>query len=122
MQRTSGNLGIEMNKFALLTGLFAILGPVSQVAFAGDVGQHPAIFASRSLPGIDASTFIVGHPAGGAVGHAPHANFDHPAVVMHRAGQSDHIDSNRFIVQPPATTVWTSPVAASVMTAAIRTN
>jgi hypothetical protein len=109
-----------MKKLVPLTVLFAILGTVAQVAFADDVGQHPAIFVSRSLPGIDASTFIVGHPAGGAVGHAPRANFDHPAVVMYRAGQVDHIDSNRFIVQPPAATVWTSPLAATVMTAEIR--
>jgi len=50
--------------------LFLALLATSLTAGAADVGQHPAIFTPRSLPGIDASTFIVGHPAGGAPGQA----------------------------------------------------
>ena len=44
--------------------LFAAFG----AAQAADVGQHPAIFSPRSLPAVDPSTFIVGHPAGGYAG------------------------------------------------------
>jgi len=50
-----------MKSLALALALIA----VSAAAGAVDVGQHPAVFSPRSLPGIDPSTFIVGHPAGG---------------------------------------------------------
>lgn len=50
------------------TALLLTLLTLAAAASATDVGQHPAVFAPRSLPGIDASTFIVGHPAGGAPG------------------------------------------------------
>lgn len=49
--------------------LIALLSAAAS-ASATDVGQHPAVFSPRTLPGIDASTFIVGHPAGGAPGQA----------------------------------------------------
>jgi hypothetical protein len=111
-----------MNKLVQFAVLPAILCAVAQVSVAGDVGQHPAVFVPRSLPGIEASTFIPGHPAGGYAGHAAHANFEHPAVVMHRAAQVGHIDPNTFIVQPPAATAWTTPVAAPIVTAAITVN
>jgi hypothetical protein len=52
------------------TLLVALLG-FAAAASATDVGQHPAVFSPRSLPGIDASTFIPGHPAGGTSGLAP---------------------------------------------------
>lgn len=108
-----------MNKLVPSVVLGSILCALSQVCAAGDIGQHPAIFVSRSLPGIEASSFIVGHPAGGYAGRAERANFEHPAVVMHRAGQIAHVDPNTFIVQPPATTAWTAPAAAPVVTATI---
>jgi hypothetical protein len=111
-----------MNKLVASTVLGSVVSVLSQVSMAGDIGQHPAIFVSRSLPGIEASSFIVGHPAGGYAGHAEHANFEHPAVVMHRAGQISHIDPNTFIVQPPATTAWTMQAAAPVINAAISAN
>jgi hypothetical protein len=98
-----------MNKPVQTLVISAILATFAQAGLAADVGQHPAIFVPRALPAIDANTFIPGHPAGGRAGHAPRANFDHPAVVMHRAGQVAHIDPNTFIVQPPATTVWLAP-------------
>ena len=44
-----------------LTLLAALALPFAAVA--QDVGQHPAVFAPRALPGVDSSTFIVGHPA-----------------------------------------------------------
>lgn len=52
------------------TALLIALLSVAASASATDVGQHPAVFSPRTLPGIDASTFIVGHPAGGAPGQA----------------------------------------------------
>ena len=53
------------------------------VAQAGDVGQHPAVFSPRSLPGIEA------------------------------ARRERVIDTNGYRVQPPATTQWTLGVAAA---------
>jgi len=53
-------------------------------AVAQDVGQHPAVFAPRALPGVDPSTFIVGHPAAPRF-VAGHANHEHPAVTAHDA-------------------------------------
>lgn len=41
-------------------------------AQASDLAYHPALSKTRPAPaGIDASTFIPGHPAGGAAGQAP---------------------------------------------------
>ena len=65
--------------FATLALLALLVTSLS--AAAADVGQHPAIFSPRSLPGIDASTFIVGHPAGGAPGQAEPEVGQHPAQV-----------------------------------------
>ncbi len=53
-----------MKTTALFLALFAAVG----TAQAADVGQHPAIFSPRSLPAVDPSTFVVGHPAGGYTG------------------------------------------------------
>lgn len=75
-------------------------------AFAQDVGQHPAVFAPRQLAGLDASTFVVGHPASPRW-KVVHANQDHPAVVVHRGWTNRKLDPNTFMVQPPAPVVWT---------------
>jgi len=76
-------------------------------AAAMDFGHHPAIAGtSAAAGGIDPSTFIPGHPAGGFGGRPVHANFDHPALATYRLGQQPRIDPNTFIVQPPATTAW----------------
>jgi len=85
---------------AIVLSAFTALG----VAQAEDIGQHPAVFAPRQLPGVNPSTFIVGHPASPTV-RGGRANFDHPAVliVRRRAG----IDPNTYLVQPPATVSWT---------------
>jgi hypothetical protein len=66
-----------MKDIALLAALFALTAPVG----ATDVGQHPAIFSPRSLPGIDPNTFIVGHPAGGAPGKAEQSEQPKQATV-----------------------------------------
>jgi hypothetical protein len=79
-------------------------------AHAEEVGQHPAVFAARSLPAVNPSTFIVGHPASPTT-RGGHANFDHPAVVLAR--QQSAIDPNTFIVQPPVQVSWTVVPAAT---------
>jgi hypothetical protein len=90
----------------LCAGALASLLPVAQAA---DVGQHPAVFAPRSIASIDANTFIVGHPASPTT-RAVHANFAHPALRQ----QSMALDTNHFLVQPPASVQWIS--AADVTT------
>lgn len=79
----------------------------------------PAIAADRAAPvmskpqaAIDASTFIVGHPASPRWKAAPSANGQHPAVLVSR--QAAHIDSNTFLVQPPASTTWALRSAGEV--------
>jgi hypothetical protein len=84
---------------------------------AQDVGQHPAVFSPRQIPGVDPSTFVVGHPAS-PLSRAGHANHEHPAVTAKRAWLQDQIDANTFIVQPPASVTWvesrTEAVAGSI--------
>ncbi|HSI59798.1 MAG TPA: hypothetical protein VLA16_19710 [Ideonella sp.] len=58
-----------MKSTHLLAALLSLAA--ASAASATDVGQHPAVFSPRSLPGIDASTFIPGHPARGTPGLAP---------------------------------------------------
>lgn len=98
-------------KQSLIGSLIALAGLAG--AHAGDVGQHPAVFAPRGLPGVDPSTFIVAHPAGLAWrrGHANHA---HPAVANKAAGPQ--VDTDHYLVQPPASTRWTvRPAAEATM-------
>ncbi len=79
--------------------------------------SHPAV-ASHGAPDIaavqarDASPALVGHPASPRWSLV-HANHDHPAVQARRAAPAG-IDSNTFLVQPPATASW---VAAPANTA-----
>lgn len=98
------------------TVLFAsLLTGTALASSAQEVGQHPAVFAPRQLPGLNASTFIVGHPASPRW-ISGHANHEHPAVVINRGAASRPIDPNTFIVQPPAHVEWKMPetlVAAS---------
>ncbi len=49
-----------------------------------------------------------------AIARAPraHANGEHPAVLVARAASRRGIDSNTFIVQPPASVKWTMGPAA----------
>ncbi|MGC4079985.1 MAG: hypothetical protein QM702_23640 [Rubrivivax sp.] len=54
--------------------LFAFAATVLAIAAAqaSDLAYHPALSKTRPTPaGIDASTFIPGHPARGAAGQAP---------------------------------------------------
>ena len=88
----------------LALSLFSLGG--AHLALAQDVGQHPAVFAPRQLPGIDPNTFIPGHPASPR-NRAGHANHQHPAVARWAQGAATAPDSNHFLVQPPAATRWT---------------
>jgi hypothetical protein len=80
-----------MKHTVLLAALFAVTVPVS----ATDVGQHPAIFSPRSLPGIDPNTFIVGHPAGGAPGKTEQTAPMRTTVIASHVVSATHIGSPR---------------------------
>ncbi len=95
----------------LIASLLALTG----VAQAQEIGQHPAVFAARKLPGVDASTFIVQHPAS-LTWRAGHANHEHPAVAQKAEASLNSVNANTFIVQPPAHVDWlesrSTPIAA----------
>lgn len=95
---------------AALAGLTLLTG-----AHAQEVGQHPAVFAPRSLPAVDPSTFIVAHPAGLAL-RGGHANHEHPAVT--RKALLPKLDIGHYLVQPPATTRWSAASDARTATLA----
>jgi hypothetical protein len=46
-----------------------------------------------------------------------HANADHPAVAIQRLAAQGGIDPNTFLVQPPASVVWTPLPAPAVVVA-----
>lgn len=102
--------------------LAVLLSSLSLAAVAGPLQPHPAVLVAAKAQTIDPSTFRVGHPASPTWQAAPkavHANGEHPAVLVARQAQHPHIDSNTFIVQPPASVVWTgrSAGAADVVAA-----
>lgn len=73
--------------------------------------------------GIDANTFIVGHPASPRW-KIVHANGEHPAVLQtrHAAAHASEIDPNTYLVQPPAAVQWlaSGEVAAPTLVAKAR--
>lgn len=91
------------HKFAI----FASLALLSFGVSAETLTQHPALPSTieSNAATLNAARFIVGHPAGGQ-SHGGHANHDHPAVVAARDARTA-FDTNRFLVQPPASTRWT---------------
>ena len=91
--------------------LTSITSLAATLAVAQDVGQHPAVVSPRALPGVNPSTFVVGHPASPKA-VAGHANYEHPAVTVSREAPGRHLDTNAYLVQPPATVEWTVPGAA----------
>lgn len=102
-------------KHAFKAGSITLAALISLTAAqAQDVGQHPAVFAPRTLPAIDPSTFIVAHPAGLAL-RSGHANHEHPAVTA--KASAPQIDIGRYLVQPPATARWS--VTSEVETATL---
>lgn len=81
---------------------FAAVGAAAAgAAFAGDADADWARFG-RS---VDPNTFAVGHPASPRW-IVPHANGEHPAVIVARRAAEGAIDPNTFIVQPPASVTW----------------
>jgi len=106
-----------MNHPALIA--LALIGAAAALpAAAEDVGQHPAVFAPRSLPAVNPNTFLVGHPASPR-NRAGHANHEHPAVTRW-AGQAAQpsLDTNTYLVQPPAAVRWTLGPATDTVLAA----
>lgn len=96
--------------------LSTVLAASPVAAQAQDVGQHPAVFAPRHNPGVDPSTFIVGHPAS-PTWQVVHTNHDHPAVVIKGDWAIQGIDPNTFVVQPPAHVRWIDPAAVEAAVA-----
>ena len=78
-----------------------ILGLALALA-AGAASAQPIMPARQ---GIDANTFIVGHPASPRW-RVVHANAEHPAVLQARQAGHVALDPNTFIVQPPASVTW----------------
>lgn len=89
------------------TAFFAALIVATSFANSAEARFPSAAVATPSqVAGIDASTATPG-PAKSPKRHAGHANADHPAIAMRRAGAASPIDPNTFIVQPPAHVEWT---------------
>uniref|UniRef100_UPI0032B0F38C hypothetical protein n=1 Tax=uncultured Aquincola sp. TaxID=886556 RepID=UPI0032B0F38C len=98
-----------MNRYVIALAA-AIVSAAASLPASAQV-ERAAPVMSKPVAGIDAATFIPGHPAS-PTWKAPaivRANGEHPAVLVSR--QPAHIDSNTFIVQPPASTAWTSAPA-----------
>lgn len=98
-----------MNRYIVALATAIVSAAASLPASAQADRAAPVM--SKPAAGIDASTFIPGHPARPKwkVPAVARANGEHPAVLVSR--QAAHIDSNTFIVQPPASTVWTQAPA-----------
>jgi hypothetical protein len=101
-----------MNVASLFALSLLSLG-AAPLAAAQTVGQHPAVSATHALPGIDPNTFIVGHPASPRP-RSGHANGQHPAITQWERSRTAAIDSNHFLVQPPAAVKWTLGPQAEV--------
>lgn len=98
----------------LVTGL-SLLGTVA-LAHAGLPFAHPAATAAAAAP-TPYEGVIIGHAASPAW-KAPHANGEHPAVLV--AARAVAIDPNTYRVQPPATTEWTLHSAPDTQVALVR--
>lgn len=103
------------HKHSLIASLLALAG--LGAAHAADVGQHPALFSPRGLHTVEPSTSIVGHPASPAWRRSP-ANHEHPAVSKKWAKPA--LDTDHYLVQPPASTRWSVPARDQAMTLARR--
>ncbi len=96
-----------MKKTVPLFALTAMACLATSSGVQADTLRAPGVLSQpRTASPIDPNTFIVGHPAS-PTNRVVRANFDHPAVAMHRAGKS--IDANEFLVQPPTSVAWISP-------------
>ena len=119
-----------MSKRNILSGV-VLSSFMMASAHSQSVFQHPAMLQNASVFNVDASKIVTHHPAGGYNGEAQHANHEHPAVVAAREAQAHTapLDSNTYLVLPPASTVWTqgpadAPVESkvTVTTAAVATH
>ncbi len=95
-----------MDKIVSLTAISLLL--CSSATFAETAADQ-----SR----IDPNTFIVRHPASPSW-KVRHSNGEHPAVMVNARAAATSPDSNRFLVQPPASVRWT-PQAEAVVLAAV---
>ncbi len=90
--------------------------PFSHPATAARDLAEPAVIAE--VQARDASPRLVGHPASPRWA-VVHANAEHPAIQARAlAAAGTTIDANTFIVQPPASVVWTAAPAPVISTAA----
>lgn len=92
--------GVMAAAALVMAGAAAMPVQAQQVGWHPATAQRPAVVA-----GIDANTFIVGHPASPRL-RGGHANFEHPAVLVARGEGRSGVDANTFIVQPPAAVTW----------------
>ena len=106
----SGFDPLRLNARSVPMRIAFVLAGTALASSAQDVGQHPAVFSPRQPPGVDVSTFIVGHPASPRW-RSVHANGEHPAVQASREAARRSIDPNTFIVQPPARAEWRLPAS-----------
>jgi len=107
------NHGVFIAALALATTLGAqaqAFGEHPAVSGHHNAGQHKAVQA------IDPNTFIVAHPAS-VVFVGGHAGHEHPAVAAQHPIGPAPIDANTFLVQPPASTTWTTPSRAAALMA-----
>lgn len=108
-----------MNRYVIALAAAIVSAAASLPASAQ--AEHAAPVMSKPVAGIDAATFIPGHPAS-PKWKAPvtaRANGEHPAVLVARQYRDGAVDANRFIVAPPASTRWTSGPAVDAT--AVRT-
>jgi len=119
-----GELGSHtMNRKNLVIAAVMLLSALAAASSveAQTVGAHLAMRGSapRAAAGMDPNTFIVGHPAGLTFVHG-HANHEHPAVATKREAPGQPVDSNQFIVQPPAAVHWAPASEPAAQLAALR--
>src|SRR3954463_11564217 len=104
-------MGLNEGIVAMLTRtafLASLMAASSFASLAQGVFQHPAVSTPPPVAGVDPSTFLVGHPASPRW-QVHHANADHPAIAISREASHRSVDSNIFIVQPPAHVEWINP-------------
>ncbi|MDP4302357.1 hypothetical protein [Leptothrix discophora] len=91
--------------------------PFSHPATAARVDAAPAVIAE--VQARDAAPHLVGHPASPRWA-VQHANAEHPAIQARArlAAGGSTVDANTFLVQPPASVVWTPAPAPVISTAA----
>lgn len=103
---------LALATFALGAGQAAAALPFSHPAVAGT-----ALAAAPVVVAQDAAPQLIGHPASPRWASV-HAGGEHPAVLLAR--RAGTIDTDHFLVQPPASVQWTLGPARERETAALR--